>query len=109
MARRLLSNPPAAEARGLRAALAAAAAMMLLAGGGALVACGLGAAWPLSLPGLLLLAALLFERWRYKRLQTDRPGPDWVATGERFVDPESGRPVTVYHRPSTGERRYTVS
>ena len=63
----------------------------------------------LALPGLLLIGAALFERWRYKRLQEDRPGPNWVATDERFIDPESGRNVTVYCDPGTGERRYVAS
>jgi hypothetical protein len=68
--------------------------------------CGIGVTLRLALPGLLLIGAALFERWRYKRLAGSRPGPEWVATEERFVDPESGKLVTVYYRPSTGERRY---
>jgi hypothetical protein len=68
--------------------------------------CGLGVTLRLALPGLLLIGAALFERWRYKRLTGSRPGPGWVATDERFVDPESGKLVTVYYHPSTGERRY---
>ena len=41
-------------------------------------------------------------------LAAGRPaaGPEWVATGERFVDPETGKLVTVYYHPATGERRY---
>ncbi|MGH7030733.1 MAG: hypothetical protein ACREE9_21280 [Stellaceae bacterium] len=70
---------------------------------------GFGAVWRLALPGLVLLAAALVERWRYKRLAGSRPGPGWVATGERFVDPETGKLVTVYYRPSTGERRYVAA
>jgi hypothetical protein len=70
--------------------------------------CGLGLSLRLALPGLLLIGAVLFERWRYKRLTGSRPGPEWVATEERFVDPESGKLVTVYFRPSTGERRYVA-
>ncbi len=71
--------------------------------------CGFGVVWRLALPGLVLLSAALFERWRYKRVAGSRPGPGWVATGERFVDPESGKLVTVYYRPSTGERRYVAA
>ena len=62
--------------------------------------------WRLALLGLLLVVAALFERWRYKRLGSTHPGSDWVATDERFIDPESGKLVTVYYRPATGERRY---
>jgi hypothetical protein len=63
----------------------------------------------LLVPGLVLIIALLIERWRYRCLAGDRPGPEWVDTGERFVDPESGRLVTVFYRQSTGERRYVGS
>lgn len=81
----------------------------LLAGAAALAlaGCGPGALW-FAFLGLVLLVAALVERWRYKRLAASRPGPEWVATGERFVDPESGRLVTVYDRPATGERRYVA-
>jgi len=93
----------------LRAALLVVG-LALLAGAAASASagCGLGLTLRLALPGLLLIGAVLFERWRYKRLADNRPGPEWVATDERFVDPESGRLVTVYYRPSTGERRYVA-
>ena len=54
----------------------------------------------------VLLLAALFERWRYKPLAARPPGPDWQMTDERFVDPETGKLVTVYFHPATGERRY---
>jgi hypothetical protein len=52
------------------------------------------------------LGGILFERGRYKPSEPRQPGPDWVATGERFVDPASGEPVAVFYQPATGERRY---
>jgi hypothetical protein len=58
--------------------------------------------------GALLFVGLVFERWRYKPLSDARLGPDWVATEERFVDPETGKLVTVYFHPATGERRYVA-
>jgi hypothetical protein len=58
--------------------------------------------------GALLFIGLAFERWRYKPLTGDRLGPDWVATDERFIDPETGKLVTVYYHPATGERRYVA-
>ena len=64
-----------------------------------------GAIWVAVWSAVLILAAL-FERWRYKPLADARPGPDWQDTGERFVDPETGKLVTVYFHPRTGERRY---
>jgi len=62
-------------------------------------------AW-LAVAGLVLTAGIVFERGRYKPAAPDRPGPDWVATDERFVDPASGETVTVFYQPTTGERRY---
>jgi hypothetical protein len=58
--------------------------------------------------GLILIIGLLIERWRYKPLTERRPGPDWTATDERFVDPETGKLVTVYYHPASGERRYVA-
>lgn len=61
----------------------------------------------LAIPGLVLLFAMLNElRRRYKPIRPDPPGADWIETPERFVDPETGKDVTVYYQPSSGERRY---
>lgn len=54
------------------------------------------AAGMLAFWALILLVGLAIERWRYKPLVYSAPGPDWQATGERFVDPETGKLVTVY-------------
>jgi hypothetical protein len=62
-------------------------------------------AWPVLIWGIVLLLATLFERWRY-RANAPRTGDGWVATEERFIDPESGKLVQVYYQASTGERRY---
>lgn len=64
-----------------------------------------------SLPALLwslaLLAALLLERWRYRAPASAAPVDDgWGATGEKFIDPESGSVTTVFYNQRTGERRY---
>jgi hypothetical protein len=56
--------------------------------------------------GVLILLGTLAERITYKPLQDGAPGPDWQATDERFVDPDSGAVVTVYFHERTGERRY---
>jgi hypothetical protein len=83
---------------------------LLVAGGIALAMIGcFPPAAGLVLWGAILLIGLLIERWRYKPLAARSPGPDWTATDERFVDPETGKLVTVYFRPSTGERRYVAS
>jgi len=61
----------------------------------------------LAIPGVVLLLAMLNElRRRYKPIQSGPPGPGWIKTPERFVDPETGKDVTVYYQPSSGERRY---
>ncbi|MEO8884027.1 MAG: hypothetical protein ABI377_11545 [Devosia sp.] len=56
--------------------------------------------------GALLLAGTLYERIRYKPIEPVAPGPGWEVTGERFVDNETGKLVTVYIQRRTGERKY---
>lgn len=56
--------------------------------------------------GILLLIGTLFERVIYKPVEQSRPGADWQRTPERFIDETSGKQVTVYIQPETGERRY---
>jgi hypothetical protein len=74
---------------------------LLAAGGLALALLGcFPAAAGLAGWGLILIIGLLIERWRYKPLADRRPGPDWTATDERFVDPETGKLVTVYYHVS---------
>jgi hypothetical protein len=63
------------------------------------------AIWPAIL-GLIMTLGVICERRGDKPVSGAPPGPDWVETGERFVDPETGRLVTVFHQPRTGERRY---
>ena len=55
--------------------------------------------------GVVMLLAVLFERWRYRNRQAEAGG-NWQQTGERFVDPESGKEVEVLYDPQSGERRY---
>jgi hypothetical protein len=62
------------------------------------------AIWPAIL-GLVMTLGVIYER-RGDKPTAASPGPGWVETGERFVDPETGRLVTVFHQPQTGERRY---
>lgn len=69
---------------------------------------GAPAAFPLTSWGLILLVAVLAERWRYTRKHKVEDGP-WQETGERFVDPESGRLMSVLYSPSSGERRYVAA
>jgi hypothetical protein len=62
---------------------------------------------PTVVTGLLLIG-VLFERYRYQRLLTHAPGAGWQATDERFIDPETGKTVTVFFNAATGERRYVA-
>jgi len=92
----------------LRVALGVFAGGLLLAAL-FLVTCGvIGLGIYAGVFGALLVVGLVFERWRYKPLTDTRLGPDWVATDERFVDPETGKLVTVYYHPASGERRYVT-
>lgn len=83
--------------------------LVMLVGAGVLRLMGapIQALWPLAFLGLSLSLGTIFER-RYKPLRDGRPGPDWRDTGERFIDPESGRPVAVF-TSATGERQYRVT
>jgi len=63
----------------------------------------------LAVIGTVFVGGILIERGRYKPATRDRPGPDWVATDERFIDPQTGEEVTVYYQPASGERRYVAS
>jgi hypothetical protein len=49
-------------------------------------------------------AGTLLERVVYKPLLRGSPGPGWVKTAERFIDPDTGQAVDVFYNPATGER-----
>lgn len=55
--------------------------------------------------GILAFTTALLEPI-YGRASAKPASNNWRATGEKFVDPESGRLVTVWFDPETGERRY---
>ncbi|MGH8292030.1 MAG: hypothetical protein ACRESA_01000 [Gammaproteobacteria bacterium] len=59
----------------------------------------------LFIEGGILIIAVLFEPWRYLP-KVNRNKGHWQATGERFVDPTSGKLVEVFYNPETGERDY---
>src|SRR5207302_4958286 len=54
--------------------------------------------------GAVVIAALLFERGRYRPTVT--PGGKWEETAERFVDPSTGQLMKVRYNPQTGARDY---
>ena len=55
--------------------------------------------------GAILVLGTLFERWRYNN-KNAATGADWQLTGERFVDPATGKEMEVLYDPKSGERRY---
>jgi hypothetical protein len=77
------------------------AGLIFLVGGGPLPVI----VWLLGL-GLILTLGVAYERARYKSLATHRPDPGWERTEERFLDPATGKQVTVYFRAADGERMY---
>jgi hypothetical protein len=90
----------------LRSAALALTAVLL-----AVFLAGAAVGWhtlPFAVPPLILLLGLLFERYVYKPVRPQPPGPGWDRTAEKFVDPRSGRTVVVYYNPRTGERRYVA-
>jgi hypothetical protein len=54
--------------------------------------------------GAIVIAALLFERGRY-RPAVSQDGP-WQETAERFLDPTTGQLMKVRYNPETGARDY---
>jgi len=62
-------------------------------------------AFPPLVFGSLLLLGTVFERWRYKQVKT-AGAAHGAATGERFVDPETGALMEVWYDAATGERSY---
>ena len=55
--------------------------------------------------GGVLVLGTLFERWRYYNRNASADG-DWQPTGERFVDPATGKNIEVLYDARSGERRY---
>ncbi len=64
-------------------------------------------AWPASvLPGFfgaVILGSIFFEQ-RYRGYRNSRK--TWQETGERFIDPTTGKLTEVKYDPATGERSY---
>jgi hypothetical protein len=72
---------------------------------------GAAASWhtlPFAIPPAILLLGLLFERYVYKPVRLQPPGPGWDRTAEKFADPRSGQAEVVYYNARTGERRYVA-
>ncbi len=90
----------------LRALVALFGVLLLI--GGFLTLSRAPFAWPAAVElffgGGLLLFAIAFEARRY-RAKTASSGR-WETTGERFVDPTTGKLTEVRYNPQSGERKY---
>jgi hypothetical protein len=90
---------------------------LVLGAGGALLAVGLvalvgGAFGPAAFClvwGAILVFGIIYERVAYKTIVDKVPaGAGWKRTAERFIDDKSGKTITVYVKPFTGERAYVA-
>jgi hypothetical protein len=78
---------------------------LVLALGAYLCSTGMAGGIQTLIGGAIILMGTLFERWRYNNKNASADG-DWQPTGERFVDPATGKNVEVLYDPQSGERRY---
>ena len=62
--------------------------------------------FPTAIVAAVLVGGIAFERVRYGAVQRKPVGGEWRETSERFIDDASGKPVSVWFDPKTGERRY---
>ena len=63
-------------------------------------------AWPFLVFAILFAVGTWLERFYYRGGTVAGQGGRLQPTGERFLDEESGQPITVWFNPVTGERRY---
>lgn len=61
--------------------------------------------WFLVIIGALIIISLVFEG-RYRSSRTEPVRGTWQPTGEKFIDPGTGKVVEVDYDPKTGERNY---
>ena len=74
----------------------------------ALLAHAVGAGIEFIVFGVLVWIGTLFEKLRYGEADTAPSGPEWRKTEESFIDPGTGRAMTVYENTRTGQRRYVA-
>jgi len=83
---------------------------LFLTGVMGLFASAWGVAIVLMVWGVILVFGILYERYAYKSIVEQVPaGKGWTRTNERFVDDKTGRTVTVFVKPLTGERAYVAA
>jgi hypothetical protein len=61
---------------------------------------------PALILGCVTVVTALAEPVYGKLVGRPSPTGNWRPTGEKFIDPATGKPVEVWFEPKTGERRY---
>ncbi len=93
----------------LRNAVLTIGAAMILTGGITLFSGPSGFAIFCLVWGAILVFGIIYERYGYKSIVDKVPdGKGWTRTAERFIDDKSGKTITVYVKPITGERAYVA-
>ena len=64
--------------------------------------------WPTLIVAGTLVSGIVFERARYGAAQRKPVGGEWRETAERFIDDPSGKPVSVWFNPASGQRKYVM-
>ncbi len=88
----------------LRMAVILFAVVLIMVGVGSWMVNG-AASFPMVIWGVILMAVMLFERWRYGHTAAGA-SEEWQATDERFIDPETGQLTQVMYNARTGDRSY---
>ena len=92
----------------LRNVLVTLGGLLLIAGATGLFSGYIGPGIVLLIWGAILVFGIIYEHYAYKKIVDRPPGPEWKRTTERFVDDKTGKTVTVYVKPITGERAYVA-
>lgn len=93
----------------LRNIVLAIGGTMVIFGVMGMVAGAFTIAIPLAVWGAIFVFGILYERYVYKTVVDKIPaGKGWARTTERFIDDKTGKTVTVYVKPVTGERAYVA-
>ena len=87
----------------LRAALIGISGILLAAAAWlAITGCTPATAFGVAIAAFVLVFSFASSAGGTNPLMNRQPAPNWLTTDERFVDPETGKLVTVFHKPSTG-------
>lgn len=82
------------------------ASILLIAAGFFVLSMGEGAGLSMAGWGIVLLVAILVERWRYRESSWSAHSDRMKPTAECFVDSKTGKTERVYYDAETGEREY---